>query len=349
MVRPAPESTGDPLNWLGLAQWVLRNTAKALRDLVLGGVSFLMDLVSGKSPLDRALYQKSALALSVYLGGRQCPSSVKRLVWARGTFLVGPVKREIVNLSLSGRWNKKRKRPRRTLSSRIDQSLEQSLSAMNIANACIVGVLKKKSTPFDETNEVHVELLKRLWRSLLPNTVVPPIRDGAFGELGFQNGKRPETDLRGMGILALEQLVFFAEKYSSSAREVLLICSNPSHYIPFAATGVNLTAFALDLLESRHLDRFVLPAIEAAGSASFVPPSEIGNLQERVALDVFHRVYSQLFARLGELWEARSPEKGILEFPRIFTAFQAYYKERELSSVLVTDFEDGGRIVPLEN
>lgn len=57
-----------------------------------------------------------------------------------------------------------------------------------------VGELQRQS--YDPTDPVHVALLESLWESLKPDT-----RRTDWGELGFQNGRVPQSDLRGMGML----------------------------------------------------------------------------------------------------------------------------------------------------
>ena len=53
-------------------------------------------------------------------------------------------------------------------------------------------------TPFDTGSSEQVAQLEQLWSSLQPS-----IRReaGGWGDIGFQNGERPETDFRGMGLL----------------------------------------------------------------------------------------------------------------------------------------------------
>lgn len=68
----------------------------------------------------------------------------------------------------------------------------------NIVNRVIekAGVLQR--TPFDTASQEQVAQLEGLWASLQPNVRRAP---GGWGALGFQNGERPETDFRGMGLL----------------------------------------------------------------------------------------------------------------------------------------------------
>ena len=58
------------------------------------------------------------------------------------------------------------------------------------------GVLQR--TAFDTGSQEQVAQLERLWTSLQPSVRRSA---GGWGTLGFQNGERPETDFRGMGLL----------------------------------------------------------------------------------------------------------------------------------------------------
>lgn len=81
------------------------------------------------------------------------------------------------------------------------------LQIFNIVNRVIekAGVLQR--TPFDTGSQEQVAQLEGLWSSLQPS--VRRAADG-WGALGFQNGERPETDFRGMGLLG-EMLSYFPQ------------------------------------------------------------------------------------------------------------------------------------------
>lgn len=57
-----------------------------------------------------------------------------------------------------------------------------------------IGELQRQS--YDPSNTAHVALFESLWESLMPET-----RRTDWTPLGFQNGSKPESDLRGMGML----------------------------------------------------------------------------------------------------------------------------------------------------
>ena len=69
---------------------------------------------------------------------------------------------------------------------------------------------------YDRFNSDHERLLDGLWAALRPGVM----RTGRVTEdwktLGFQ-GTDPATDFRGMGMLGLTQLLFFAQNYPRRA------------------------------------------------------------------------------------------------------------------------------------
>lgn len=54
-----------------------------------------------------------------------------------------------------------------------------------------------RHTKYDTEDPTHVAQLEALWSSLKPDTR----RTDGWESLGFQNGQRPESDFRGMGLL----------------------------------------------------------------------------------------------------------------------------------------------------
>ena len=75
----------------------------------------------------------------------------------------------------------------------LDADTTQVLSTVNSVHER-VGELQRQS--YDASNPAHVALLDSLWESLMPDT-----RRTDWAPLGFQNGSKPESDLRGMGML----------------------------------------------------------------------------------------------------------------------------------------------------
>ena len=63
-------------------------------------------------------------------------------------------------------------------------------------------------------------------------------------------------------MLGLQQLVYFSKAHPADARKVLLVANHPRRYFPFAATGINISAFVLELVRSRRMHRSLLQSLE---------------------------------------------------------------------------------------
>lgn len=68
---------------------------------------------------------------------------------------------------------------------------------LNIVNIIHEKVESLQHTNYDPDDATHVALLETLWTSLQPDAR----RTDGWAPLGFQNGDKPETDFRGMGLL----------------------------------------------------------------------------------------------------------------------------------------------------
>lgn len=74
--------------------------------------------------------------------------------------------------------------------------------------------------PFDETNEEHSNLLKKLWASVFPDKPWEGFVGDHWKTMGFQ-GKNPKTDFRAMGIMGLKHLLYFAETHPDTLRRMV--------------------------------------------------------------------------------------------------------------------------------
>ncbi|XP_015789078.1 ELMO domain-containing protein 2 [Tetranychus urticae] len=159
-----------------------------------------------------------------------------------------------------------------------------------------------RSIPFDSTNQEHEEKLLLLWKTLNPDYPLKSRVTKQWTEIGFQ-GEDPKTDFRGMGILGLENLLYFATNFTKTARCILLHSNHPSHGFPFAITGINLTYIAFTLLNNNRLKTHFYN-------------SHFGT----TCLEDFHRVYCYLFYTFDKLWIEEKP-KDVMEFSYIKEKF----------------------------
>lgn len=112
------------------------------------------------------------------------------------------------------------------------------------------------------------------------------------------------SDFRGMGILGLENLLYFAEEYTGAARHVLSHSMHPKHGYTFAIVGINLTSMAYTLLRT--------------GAAK----THIYNLNTtQPTIEHFHKLYCYLFFEFDKYWMECKPA-SLMDFSIIQGRFQ---------------------------
>lgn len=184
---------------------------------------------------------------------------------------------------------------------------------------CLVEQLR--STQYDSENPEHEHKLLTLWKLLvgeeeqLENRISNQWQTIGFQvsencayflfqfsfELNFQ-GDDPKTDFRGMGILGLDNLVFFASEYNGAARHLLSHSHHPTHGYFLAIVGINLTSMAYHLLKSG------------------VARTHFYN-QPRLSIETFHHFYCYLFFEFDRYWVECKP-KSIMDFSWIQKKFE---------------------------
>ncbi|XP_006561531.1 ELMO domain-containing protein 2 [Apis mellifera] len=160
-----------------------------------------------------------------------------------------------------------------------------------------------RRTPYDADNPDHELLLLKLWNLLMPYEPLDARVTKQWQHIGFQ-GDDPKTDFRGMGILGLENLVYFAQEYPSAATHVLSHSTHPRYGYAFAIVGINLTSMALKLLRD--------------GSAK----THIYNSSKGFpTIRAFHQFYSYLFYEFDGFWIDSKPS-NMMEFSCIQEKFE---------------------------
>jgi len=164
-------------------------------------------------------------------------------------------------------------------------------------------VEKLRSESFDDANLSHETQLLELWTLLQPDRQLLKRVTKQWQDIGFQ-GEDPKTDFRGMGILGLQNLIFFAKQFGTAAKHILSHSHHPKFGYSFAIVGINLTHMAYKLLQDSALK------------------SHLYNVNEgRPNLDNFHHFYSYLFIEFDKFWLECQP-KDIMEFNRIRDLFE---------------------------
>ncbi|CAJ1027269.1 ELMO/CED-12 family, putative [Leishmania lindenbergi] len=99
--------------------------------------------------------------------------------------------------------------------------VEYSLFAQMVAADVSLRALNvERATAFDKDNSSHVNLLQQLWMATGKSAATYSSLGPQWGSIGFQDVD-PVTDLRGGGVLALRQLVHFAQVHNAAFREML--------------------------------------------------------------------------------------------------------------------------------
>jgi hypothetical protein len=123
------------------------------------------------------------------------------------------------------------------------------------------------------------------------------IRTERFGsqwmELGYQ-GKDPATDYRGMGILGLHNLHYFARNDTQAARRILVESNHPIYWYSFAIAGINFTAELFDQISLfKRNDLFY-------------------NAHDQDILTIFSELYLRAFRQFHEFW--KQEEATVMQF-----------------------------------
>jgi hypothetical protein len=110
----------------------------------------------------------------------------------------------------------------------------------------------RAATRYDSTVASNERKLKEVWDMLMPGKELEGRYTVQWQQIGFQ-GKDPSTDFRAMGLLALDNLHYFCERYRDEARRVLLASHHPISWFSFGILGINLTSYVLRLVRTRQL------------------------------------------------------------------------------------------------
>eukprot|EP00064_Thunnus_orientalis_P003829 superscaffoldBa00000328_g3840 len=107
-------------------------------------------------------------------------------------------------------------------------SLQASLLQIVGYRSLVAEVEKLRREPYDCENPEHEDMLMKLWKELRPDTPLTGRISKQWCEIGFQ-GSDPKTDFRGMGLLGLHNLLYFAEHDKATALQMLHDSLQPKH------------------------------------------------------------------------------------------------------------------------
>lgn len=207
------------------------------------------------------------------------------------------------------------------------------LQAISNIHAVIAVIERTKKTPFSWSTADDRSLIEAYWTAMFPevrrqhSTV-----SEEWGELGFQ-GNDPSSDFRGMGMLGLQQLEYFARTRGPAARGVLSEAMHPRRYYPFSATGINVTAFVLQLLRERRLHQLLLGVMD--GRTVTAAHKDLGTVRGSprvagtcaLASEALHEVYVEVFMAFSALWVRKDPP-DVMSFAAIFGEIKEEFRAK---------------------
>lgn len=243
-------------------------------------------------------------------------SAIKKIIFSTNTFRIRVVLDTIIQLKYIN-TNKATSSIQKNL---IRANITHCLNELNAVNLVRQYITNLKRTTFSNSNLEHIQLLNDLWNHLKPSSPRPSckvddsIQSSDWSDIGFQ-GLDPSTDLRGMGILGLYQLVYLSKCHPNISCNILRESNHPTRYYPFAATGINITAFVTDMLDSTRFYSRILKKLrkyDLQDMHSF-KAKEI----ESDGLVFINELYCEVFVTFNNMWVDKNPS-NIFAFPSIF-------------------------------
>nr|XP_011467800.1 PREDICTED: ELMO domain-containing protein A isoform X2 [Fragaria vesca subsp. vesca]XP_011467801.1 PREDICTED: ELMO domain-containing protein A isoform X2 [Fragaria vesca subsp. vesca]XP_011467802.1 PREDICTED: ELMO domain-containing protein A isoform X2 [Fragaria vesca subsp. vesca] len=145
-------------------------------------------------------------------------------------------------------------------SRRSEKYAEYPLSPMQELR--LLRLQERLQVPFDVTRPDHREALKAFWHAAFPDVALSGLISEQWKELGWQ-GPNPSTDFRSCGVIALENLIFFARTYPASFRRLLFKQGGrrATWEYPFAVAGINISFMLIQLLDLWSARPRCLPGI----------------------------------------------------------------------------------------
>ena len=199
-------------------------------------------------------------------------------------------------------------------SPRYNQSRVATVARLKEAHAL-------KATAYSSADASHERLLRRLWNCGFPGVEMSERVTEQWLRIGFQ-GADPATDFRGMGVLGLQNLVYFGEHYPEVFQR--LVSKQRKRDYPLACAGINVTAMLVDLLRLRDCD---------GGEVAARPPFESAWESDMFAFfcHMFYRerpfedMYCFALRTLDRVWV--SMDADYADFPSVIAALKARLQE----------------------
>ncbi|XP_043547770.1 ELMO domain-containing protein 1 isoform X1 [Chiloscyllium plagiosum] len=283
-------------------------------------LKFILRKITGKCELQRICYSRKPGAQRTLKIEASLKSSRNELLQSAVTTHVDDVERTVDNIMQLKNIN-------HDTNPQFGISLQACLLQIVGYRRLIADVERLRRDQYDSENPNHEETLLKLWTFLRPDVTLNGRISKQWCEIGFQ-GDDPKTDFRGMGMLGLYNLVFFAEHDNTTARQVLFDSHQPKYReltkedvskintkewekkkndqaigFSFAIVGINITDLSYTLLVSGALKTHLYNVAPEAPS-----------------LFHFHKIFCYLMHQFHKFWIEEDP-LDIMEFNRVREKF----------------------------
>ncbi|CEF61854.1 Engulfment/cell motility, ELMO domain-containing protein [Strongyloides ratti] len=180
----------------------------------------------------------------------------------------------------------------------IKDKLKFSMKQIKAYHFLICLVESWRAKKYDSENKEHEAKLYELWSLLKKNEKLKSRKSKQWEDIGFQ-GTDPATDFRGMGLLGLEQLIYFAKNDLDNCLKILQLSQHPTKGFPFAICSITISFIAKELLINGHLKKHFY--------------NNNINL-ENVSIEDFHKTYMSLFKLFSNHWFFGNGLRDIMNF-----------------------------------
>ncbi|WAQ99554.1 ELMD2-like protein [Mya arenaria] len=162
------------------------------------------------------------------------------------------VKEEDTNIEAAVVLVMKEKKVFPEVHSQFEPIFRQSLIQINGYVCLMYAVENLRQIKFSSENSDHEKKLMKLWGILGQGEALTSRISSQWTQIGFQ-GNDPMTDFRGMGLLGLEQLLYFCTKYGNEAKAMLSRSHHPKTGYSYAIVGINMTELVYHLMKTGRL------------------------------------------------------------------------------------------------
>lgn len=176
-----------------------------------------------------------------------------------------------------------------------------------------------RSEAYSEDNFGHKNTLLQLWNLLMPSVPLEARITKDWQRIGFQ-GTDPATDFRGMGMLGLRCLHYFAEHHNAVARSIHLHSHHPKHGYPLAIVSIDLTSLLFGWTTSGIMDCYLHCAVT----------------QWPISMDEFMEIHCYLLDKFDKFWISKEPE-NLMAFNAIRAEFASQLQQELIKEDIKID------------